>query len=347
MEKRVRAYAALALLATAASTACDDITDTAIPTALEAVSPVEVTGVVGSRVSSPPTVRVRDERGTPVPGLRVLFQTEGLSGSVARSSARTNREGVATAGEWVLGTLAGDQKVYASVEHGIPPVLFTARAEPGPAAQLVRIGGDNQAGVFGTTLSTRLRVQVMDEFDNSIAGAPVAFIVIAGNGTIDRDDAVSDASGVATSAAWTLGPSPGVQQVRAQAGAVNTVFTAVACEAVILSGCGGYTLESVVIGNINWTTHPPSTLRLFADGRFVVTLGPLSGSGTYTESGPGIAFRYEDNFLKRLEDEFSFFPQQYSDGLEWAAVQGDRIRIVRCWTEDCYQSTWTYRNVPP
>jgi hypothetical protein len=61
MENPVRAHAALLALLPVMATACDDIAEPRIASTLEAVSPVEVTGVVGTGVSPTPAVRVTSE----------------------------------------------------------------------------------------------------------------------------------------------------------------------------------------------------------------------------------------------------------------------------------------------
>lgn len=105
-----------------------------------------------------------------------------------------------------------------------------AALEPGgPAGRIGSVSGNNQTGVVGATLSAPLQVRVADRFGTPLPGVPVTFTVISGGGSIDGASAVSDLLGIATSGAWTLGPAPGGQQVRAEADGLQAIFDAFAC----------------------------------------------------------------------------------------------------------------------
>ncbi|HEY7863089.1 MAG TPA: hypothetical protein VIE39_05485 [Thermoanaerobaculia bacterium] len=79
--------------------------------------------------------------------------------------------------------------------------------------EVVEISGNAQEGAAGAALAQPLRVRVLNE------GLPAARLwvewsVTAGGGEVEPRNSFSDANGVAE-ASWTLGPSGGIQQVRA------------------------------------------------------------------------------------------------------------------------------------
>jgi hypothetical protein len=80
-----------------------------------------------SAVAIPPSVRVRDAYGNPVPGLTVTFTVQNGLGSVTGAVQATNASGTATVGSWILAE--GTNYLLATVgASGITgnPVKFTA-----------------------------------------------------------------------------------------------------------------------------------------------------------------------------------------------------------------------------
>lgn len=89
------------------------------------------TGLVGATLPLPPAVQLRDGSGRGVPGVPVSFVVTAGGGRLSTTSATTNASGVATAGSWTLGALAGTNVVQASAQapNGTPLVAtFTATA---------------------------------------------------------------------------------------------------------------------------------------------------------------------------------------------------------------------------
>jgi TolB protein len=213
-------------LAAVCGAGCDSATDPldTYPRGLriEAVTDPAVTGTVGTEVTPVPTVRATDQLGTPLAGVRVSFHV--ASGTIAHHEVETSGEGTTTVGTWTLGPSAGPQVL--SARAGDEVVLFTAAAEAGTVAQLTRVGGDHQLVPVGGTLPQPLGVRASDVFGNPIRGVSVTFTVITGGGSIESGPAVTDTGGVAHSSPWTLGPEEGVQQVRAECGTAEIVFSA-------------------------------------------------------------------------------------------------------------------------
>jgi len=119
---------------------------------LEAVTATSLTGIVRSEVNPAPTVRVINQVGRPVAGIDVLFEfTSGAD--IQKGLDKTNSEGIATVGWWILGTRVGAYTV--SARFRATTVVFSATAEAGPVAQVSPISGDNQAGIAGARLAAK------------------------------------------------------------------------------------------------------------------------------------------------------------------------------------------------
>ena len=301
---------------------CTNATDPAEEIRLEAISPVSLSGLVGQQVTPVPSVRVTSASGRPVPGLHVSFTTTG--GNVANDLATSDSNGVATAGTWTLGTAARTYTVSAH-SSGLAAVVFTAIAEPGPLASLQPVSGDQQSGNTGETLPVPLRVRAVDAFNNQLPGIPVVFSVASGNGTIDGDTVLTDATGHATSGTWTLGAIGGAQTARAQAGGAQAVFAAVACDPTCQSvqllfiregvfyrtNLGGHT--TVIAGS--GRDHSPA---LSADGRRLAFMrSEDNGSALYVMSANG------SGLVRRATDFHS--PAWSPDGRQLAVAQGDCV----------------------
>jgi YVTN family beta-propeller protein len=181
---------------------------------------------IGTAVGTPPSVRVVDGSGAPVPGVSVAFAVTAGGGTVTPGTAVTNASGIATTTAWTLGTTLGANTMQASV-GSLTPVTFTATAVAGPAAQLVKSSTDPQNATVGTAVAAPPSVLVKDAAGNPLAGVTVVFAVASGGGALTGATAVSSASGLATVGSWTLGTTSGTNTVTASVSGVTPVtFTA-------------------------------------------------------------------------------------------------------------------------
>jgi hypothetical protein len=178
------------------------VTVTQSPSQVDAVSGREQTGTVGQRLPQPLVVRVRDRLNNGIAGLSVAFSVSPEGGSVSPQSATTNAQGEAST-VWTLGTRTGLYQVVATISGANQSVTFTARAEPGPAAILSKLAGDNQFGFHGTRLDTLIAVLVRDQFGNPVRNHPVLFEADPGNGTPDSSVAFTDSAGTARTG-WVM-----------------------------------------------------------------------------------------------------------------------------------------------
>jgi lysophospholipase L1-like esterase len=90
---------------------------------------------------------------------------------------------------------------------------LTLIIEPSDPEDLLRVSGNGQSGQAGDDLADPLRVQVVDAFNNGIAGVPVQFTIAQGGGSlIDSVPRSTDAEGHATMRV-RLGTSTGKQTI--------------------------------------------------------------------------------------------------------------------------------------
>ncbi|HEX6367691.1 MAG TPA: leishmanolysin-related zinc metalloendopeptidase [Longimicrobium sp.] len=86
-------------------------------------------GMAGAALPTPPSVRVRDGAGNPLPGRAVVFSVAAGGGTVTGAVATTDAAGVATVGGWALGATADLNTLTATVAGtGVTgsPAQFTA-----------------------------------------------------------------------------------------------------------------------------------------------------------------------------------------------------------------------------
>lgn len=172
---------------------------------------------------------------------------------------------------------------------------------PGEPAAIKIVGGDEQQGPAGLTLSGDLIVQVLDEAGTGVPGQAVTWVVATGGGSVTPETGTTDVQGHA-SARWTLGPSAGRNTVSA----VVAVVGGVTFSATATDGDGGGDPASIEAVEGQDQSAPAGTavpveptVRVLDDGgapvegvqvTFVVTEGGgnVTGASQTTNAG-GIA----------------------------------------------------------
>lgn len=144
---RVRTLAPLAAFATLLA-ACDGGgTSVPTPSAVTPATSVSQQATPGATVAEPPTVRVVDAQGQPIPGVGVTFAVTAGGGTLGTPLATTDAAGVASATSWTLGSSLGVNTVTATVT-GLPVVTFTATAlDPCDVAPAYTLFTTLQAGL--------------------------------------------------------------------------------------------------------------------------------------------------------------------------------------------------------
>lgn len=204
------------------------VTFAVTPTLPSSATIVKVVGdglasTVGAAMAESLAVRVQLADGQAVVGAQVSWRVTGGGGSVQPDAYITATDGTART-RLTLGNLAGTNGVEASVS-GLAPVQFTVTGTPGSPASLTKIGGDEQEGTVGQSLSQRIVVRLTDQFVNPIAGATVGWEIVSGGGNLTGSSSVTDAAGLA-SVEWTLGNTAGLNQAGALfPGLASVTFT--------------------------------------------------------------------------------------------------------------------------
>jgi adhesin/invasin len=157
---------------------------------------------VGTAVTIPPAVVVRDAGGTPVAGVPVTFAVASGGGSVVDASTTTGADGVAAVGRWTLGDAAGANSLTATVgaeNVSGNPVTFTATGTPGGASAARSTMGVSPGTIpasSGTSISV-VTVVVRDAEGNPIAGQTVSLNATGAGVSLAQPNA-TDATGSTT-----------------------------------------------------------------------------------------------------------------------------------------------------
>lgn len=216
---RYRYSLALLLLT---GTACDHSTDPAVATSLVPSTSVNVAGVAGAPVSPPPSVVVKNQKGSPMAGIPVTFTVTSGGGTVTGASVTTGADGIATVGSWTFGTVAG-QNILTASSPTLSSVTFTGIGSPGPAAAISKLSSDNQSTIVGTAVPNAPSVQVKDAYGNAVGNVAVTFTPSQGAGSVTGAARTTGADGVATAGSWILGTSVGTNILTVTAGTAPPV----------------------------------------------------------------------------------------------------------------------------
>jgi hypothetical protein len=158
---------------------------------IEVVGGAGQQGVIGSALSQPLEVVVRDGAGLPVAGTQVLFKVVGSNGTLdggrRQVAVATGADGRALV-HFTLGTRAGvaSQVVEALASGYVGPAVFTETALAGEPALLVVDSGSQQIGTAGHALPRPLVAVVTDSGFNRLEGVPVVFHVARGRGQLEN-----------------------------------------------------------------------------------------------------------------------------------------------------------------
>jgi hypothetical protein len=194
---------------------------------LTPVTAVDQQAPVNTPVPSLPTVRAEDQYGNPISGAAVLFTIVQGNGVLLGAQQSSNELGIAAVGAWTIGRAIGQQIVTATAT-GSNPAVFSVNALAGPATDLLRVGGDNQAGVANMNIVTPPGVRVVDAYGNPVGSVPVTFTPGANSGTVTGSTVLSDpANGTAFVGSWRLGTAS-TQTLVATSSAIpnkSTTFT--------------------------------------------------------------------------------------------------------------------------
>lgn len=147
---------------------------------------------------------------------------------------------------------------------------------PLPPASLTIVAGDQQTGSLNSPTPVAPAVVVRNAQGGPVPGVTVTFVVEAGGGSVEQGAVVTAADGVARPGAWLLGPLPGVNRLRASAGALSASLQATAELKVPVTEVSG----SVALPP--GATLSPGSLRIV----HALTEVEVSSAGTFTTVVP-------------------------------------------------------------
>jgi hypothetical protein len=153
----------------------------------------------------------------------------GGGGTVSGNTPVTGSDGVATVGEWKLGTMAGENSLSAAVtgqDLSGSPVVFSATGVAGGVSaeqSTVTAAPATISASSGSSAST-ITVTARDEFGNAVAGVAVSLSATGSGNTLVQPTEATDADGVTTGRLSST--AVGSRTVSAIAGGIAIVQTA-------------------------------------------------------------------------------------------------------------------------
>lgn len=183
-------------------------------------------------VMAPVSVQLRDQFGNPTTAsnaVTVSIATNPSTGTLSGTTTVNAVNGTATFSNLSIDKSGSGYSLRAS--SAALPTVTTALFDinPGAAAHITIVSGDNQSAVVGGAVASAPRVRVTDAGGNGVNGASVTFSIVTGGGKlrftptgaqITTGTATSDASGFAAVDAWFLGAAVGSNSVEAHLTAV-------------------------------------------------------------------------------------------------------------------------------
>lgn len=237
-------------------------TNPAAPTQIAIQQGDVQSGTVGAVLTVQPAIRVSDAYGNAVANVSVSFTVS--AGSVQTAQTQTDATGVASAGNWTLGTRAGTQWVTATAN--VPalsnaPVTLTATAAPDAASKMTVVVQPSPSPTSGQRFAIQPAVEFSDRFDNTATSASNAVTVTlaSGSGTLGGTTTVVARSGRAnfTDLSYT---GVGAAQLRFTANGFTDATSSV-INAVAVAQCAGTSVDlNMALGGMTRFATSASTL---------------------------------------------------------------------------------------
>jgi len=195
---------------------------------------------VHTAFASPLVVTVTDTYGNPVSGVTVTFAAPGSGASATFASCPggnpttaqcvviTSATGIATSSALTATTLAGGPYTVTATVSGVSlPAKFSLTDAAGPATTIAVSSGSGQSATVHTAFASPLVAKVTDAYGNPLSGVTVTFAApgSGASGTFagSVNTAATNASGLATSRAFTANTTAGTYNVSASASGTGSV----------------------------------------------------------------------------------------------------------------------------
>ena len=194
------------------------------PASITPVSGGTQTGTVGTTLPKAIVFKVADQYGNGVPGVSVTFSDSPNQGVFLPSKTiTTDSLGKATV-TYKLPTKAGYNTITASAAGFNASVQ--ERALAGTATTMTIMSGNNQTGAPNTLLQQQLKVKVVDQFLNPVAGVTVNYTDNGANGSFPGGtSAITNSSGVAGVSYTTPNKTGNVTITASATGLTSVNFT--------------------------------------------------------------------------------------------------------------------------
>ncbi len=169
-------------------------------------------------------VRLLDANGNGVPNGSITW-APAQGGAVAPALSQTDVNGYAFT-FWTFGSAAGPQNVTATAAPSGLQVTISGTATASQPTTIARASGipASYTATVGQAVAPAPSVKVTDQNSNPVQGVNVDFVVTGGNGQVSNGlvtasavTILTNASGVATLASWTLGSAAGANALEARA----------------------------------------------------------------------------------------------------------------------------------
>src|SRR5205807_147385 len=262
---------------------------------LALTTPPSATAQSGAPFAQQPAVQVQDANGNPVAtqgvGVTASIATGPAGASLASFSATSDATGLA---RFAALTLSGPPGSYTLMFASGTLSTVTSGAialSAGAATQIALNAGNNQTVAAGSAVPIRPSVIVRDGSGNPVAGVAVTFAVAPGNGTITGPNQITDATGIAAVASWTLATTAGANTLTATAtGLTGSPVTFTATGTAGSAGSIAAFAGDRQTATVNTAVTPPAVIVQDQFGNPVagvaVTFAPAAGSGTVNPTTP-------------------------------------------------------------
>ncbi|MEM6532325.1 MAG: leishmanolysin-related zinc metalloendopeptidase [Myxococcota bacterium] len=265
------------------------VQDSPAPGQIEFVGSPSFSAVAGSTVTPDPTVRVTTEDDEPLAGVEVQFEVSAGGGLVSNATGVTDAAGEFST-SWTLGQATGVNTLRAEVVDTFLAATLNIAGGPGSGDRLRVFQGGGQAGRVGSPLPVVPVFVIEDSRGNPVSDVFVNFAITGGNGSTEENSDTSGIDGRVSPGAWTLGPAPGLNTLRASAsGLADLVISAQAVDLAIAPISGdlqraspGSTLADPIVVEVTAAGEPVSGVTV------VFTVAQGDGSVSVTEVMTGV-----------------------------------------------------------
>lgn len=198
---------------------------------LQPVQGTVLTGTAGTTLPTPVLVAVYSFSGPAIPNVGVSVST-GTNPNVPNSScagpgaglALTDANGLATCNV-VLNAVPGTKPLSISVAGILTFGNYTLTIQPGAAATVKILSGNNQTVPTDTALPAPFIVQVTDAYNNPIPNVPLTWQVTSGGLTLTSLSTTTNAIGKASASGTVTANGGTTVTLQVTAGTVSATFT--------------------------------------------------------------------------------------------------------------------------